>query len=106
MNQRWSYSAAEPAAYKSLLALQACVDKSSLEKDLTDLVCLHISHQEPKVHRKSLLSSTVAFSLGRNCLVLQISKKENASAHTSRHCDACDFGGWKSTRQASSQEFI
>jgi len=46
MNQRWSYSAAEPAAYKSLLALQASVDKSSLEKDLMHLVWLHISRRK------------------------------------------------------------
>jgi hypothetical protein len=31
-------------------------------------------------------------------------EKENTSVHTRRHCGACDFGAWKSTRQASSQE--
>ena len=32
MNQRFSYSAVAPAVYKAMLALQASVDKSGLEK--------------------------------------------------------------------------
>jgi hypothetical protein len=40
MNQRLTYSAAAPAVYKAMLALQASVDKSGLEKDLLDLVRL------------------------------------------------------------------
>jgi hypothetical protein len=46
MNQRLTYSEAAPAVYKAMLALQASVDKSGLEKDLMDLVCLRISHRE------------------------------------------------------------
>jgi hypothetical protein len=40
MNQRLTYSAAAPAVYKAMLALQASVDKPGLEKDLMDLVRL------------------------------------------------------------------
>jgi hypothetical protein len=46
MNQRLSYSEAAPAVYKAMLALQASVDKSGLEKDRMDLVCLRISHRK------------------------------------------------------------
>ena len=46
MNQRLSDSEAEPAVYKAMLALQASVDTSGLEKDLMDLVCLRISHRK------------------------------------------------------------
>ena len=45
MNQPLTYSAAAPAVYKAMLALQASVDKSGFEKDLMDLVCLRISHR-------------------------------------------------------------
>jgi hypothetical protein len=44
MDQRLSDSEAAPAVYKALLALQASVDTSGLEKDLMDLVCLRTSH--------------------------------------------------------------
>ena len=43
MNQRLSYGKVAPAVYKGMLALQDSVDKSGLEKDLMDLVCLRIS---------------------------------------------------------------
>jgi hypothetical protein len=46
MNQRLRDSEAAPAVYKAMLALQASVDKSGLEKDLMDLVCLRISHRK------------------------------------------------------------
>ena len=40
MNQRLSYGKVAPAVYKAMLAMQDTVDKSGLEKDLMDLVCL------------------------------------------------------------------
>ena len=43
MNQRLNYSKAAPAVYKAMLALQDSVDKSGLEKDLMDFLCLRIS---------------------------------------------------------------
>ena len=43
MNQRLSYGKVAPAVYKGMLALQNSVDKSGLEKDLMDLVCLRVS---------------------------------------------------------------
>jgi AhpD family alkylhydroperoxidase len=43
MNQRLSYGKVAPAVYKAMLALQDSVDKSGLEKDLMDLVCLRVS---------------------------------------------------------------
>jgi hypothetical protein len=46
MNQQLSDSEAAPAVYKAMLGLQAFVDKSGLEKDLMDLVCLRISHRK------------------------------------------------------------
>ena len=45
MNQRLSDSEAAPGVYKVMLALQASVDKSGIEKDLIDLVCLRILHR-------------------------------------------------------------
>ena len=47
MNQRLSYGKVAPAVYKAILALQDTVDKSGLEKDLIDLVCLRISQVSP-----------------------------------------------------------
>jgi hypothetical protein len=50
MNQRLTYSAAAPAVYKAMLALQASLDKSGLEKDLMDLcapAAFHISDIMP-----------------------------------------------------------
>ena len=46
MNQRLSDSEAAPAVYKDIVALEASVDKSGLEKDLMDLVCLRISQRK------------------------------------------------------------
>ena len=43
MNERLSYGKAAPAVYKAMLALQDFADKSGLEKDLMDLVCLRVS---------------------------------------------------------------
>ena len=43
MNQRLSYGKVAPAVYKAMLAMQDTVDKSGLEKDLMDLVCLRVS---------------------------------------------------------------
>jgi hypothetical protein len=76
MNQRLSYSEAAPAVYKAMLALQASVDEHG---------CVFA---RPKL------------------LGFKNFEKENTGVHTGRHCGACDFGAWKSTRQASSQEFI
>jgi len=45
MNQRLSDSEAAPAVYKDIVALEASVDKSGLEKDPMDLVCLRILHR-------------------------------------------------------------
>jgi hypothetical protein len=45
MNQRLSFSEAAPAVYTAMLAAQASVDKSGIEKDLIDLVCLRILHR-------------------------------------------------------------
>lgn len=45
MNRRVSDSDAAPAVYKAMLARRASVDKSGLEKDLMDLVCLRTSFQ-------------------------------------------------------------
>jgi hypothetical protein len=41
-----SNSEAAPAVYKAMLALQASVDKSGLERDLMDLVRPRISHRK------------------------------------------------------------
>jgi hypothetical protein len=76
MNQRLSYSAAAPAVYKAMLALQASADEHC---------CVFA--------RPELLGFTNF-------------EKENTGVHTGRHCGAYDSGAWKSTRQASSQEFI
>jgi hypothetical protein len=46
MNQRLSDSEVAPAVYKAMLALQASVDTSGLEKDLMDLVPAHFTSQE------------------------------------------------------------
>jgi hypothetical protein len=82
MNQRLTYSEAAPAVYKAMLALQASVDKSGLDKDLMDLVCLRISYRKrTKVHRRNSLSGTVAFSHDQNCLALQISKRDHRCTH-------------------------
>ena len=82
MNQRLTYSEAAPAVYKAMLALQASVNKSGLEKDLMDLVYLRISHRKrTKVHLENSLSSTVAFSHDQNCLALQISKRRTPGTH-------------------------
>ena len=43
MNQRLSYGKVAPAVYKAMLAMQDTVDKSGLEKELMDLVCLRVS---------------------------------------------------------------
>ena len=73
---------AAPAVYKAMLALQASVDKSGLEKDLMDLVSLRISYRNrTKVHRRNSLSGTVAFSHDQNCLALQISKRDHRCTH-------------------------
>jgi len=43
MNQRLSYGKAAPGVYKAMLALHESVEKSGLEKELIDLVCLRVS---------------------------------------------------------------
>jgi hypothetical protein len=107
MNQRLSYSEAAPAVYKAMLALQASVDKSGLEKDLMDLVCpAHFTSQEDESAPGKLTLEHCCVSARPELLGFTNFEKENTGVHTGRDCGACDFGAWKSTRQASSQEFI
>jgi hypothetical protein len=83
MNQQLSDSEAEHAVYQAMLALQASVNTSGLEKDLMDLVCLRTSHRKrTNVHRENSLSSIVArFRTTRIAWLYKFRRGEHQCTH-------------------------